>query len=61
MSVIHVFDLAKTPLILAAPAEEYDFERQMRVSAISETSLAVTHAGTQTHNNQGRPIDKDND
>ena len=24
-------------------------------------SLATTYAGTQTHNNQGKPVDKDND
>ena len=61
MSTVKTSDLAKVPPRLAAPTEEYDFNRQVRVSGLTENALAVTYAGTQTHNNQGRAVDKDND
>jgi hypothetical protein len=52
-------DLAQEPIRFDTGASHYDFSAQRRVNL--SPSMATTYAGTQTHNNQGRPVDKDND
>jgi hypothetical protein len=52
-------ELAEAPVCVAAGEHHYDFSTQRRIGV--PTSLASTYAGTQTFNNHGKPIDKDND
>jgi hypothetical protein len=52
-------ELAHAPVRIAAGQNQYNFSTQRR-EGISP-SLASTYAGTQTFNNQGKPVDKDND
>lgn len=52
-------ELALNPVCVAAGVNHYNFSTQRREGM--SPSLASTYAGTQTHNNQGKPVDKDND
>jgi hypothetical protein len=52
-------ELARDPVRVAVETHPYDFSTQRREGVA--TSLATTYAGTQTFNNQGKPVDKDND
>jgi hypothetical protein len=52
-------ELALDPVCVPAGENHYNFSTQRREGV--SPSLASTYAGTQTHNNQGRPVDKDND
>jgi hypothetical protein len=52
-------NLAQEPIRIDAEASHYDFSTQRRANL--SPSLATTHAGTQTYNPVGKPIDRDND
>lgn len=51
--------LAQAPIRIAVDTEPYDLSTQRRLGM--NHAMAVTYGGTQTFNNQGKPIDKDND
>jgi len=52
-------DLSKEPIRFAVGPDNYDFSSQKRTGLTSE--LAFTANATRTFNNQGKPVDKDND
>jgi hypothetical protein len=52
-------ELSRKPIRIGVETQNYDFASQRRTSINSP--LTVTYGGTQTHNNQGKPVDKDND
>jgi hypothetical protein len=52
-------DIAKKPTVCDGPQETYDFARQMRIAAGSNTLATPMGNSTQTFNSQGKPIDSD--
>jgi hypothetical protein len=52
-------ELSKEPMRFMVESQNYDFSTQRRTSINSE--LTVTHGGTQTFSERGKPQDRDND
>jgi len=52
-------ELSKEPIRVGVETQNYDFASQRRTSINSP--LTVTHGGTQTYSEKGKPQDRDSD